>query len=143
VHHQNLVQVYDISEKNGVHYLVMEYVRGETARERVSRKKRLKESEALKILLGAASGLAEAHGQRIVHRDIKPDNILISYDGKVKVSDLGLAKALEVDAGPSLTMGVMGTPQYMAPEQWEDSATGRDGSRRLGARRDVLLPAHG
>jgi serine/threonine protein kinase len=123
VHHQNLVQVYDISHKNGVHYLVMEFVRGETARERVTRKKRLSETEAVKVLVGAASGLAEAHGQRIVHRDIKPDNILISFDGKVKVSDLGLAKALELDGSPSLTMGVMGTPQYMAPEQWDDAAT--------------------
>ncbi len=121
VHHQNLVHVYDISEKNGVHYLVMEYVQGETARERVTRKSRLSEREAAKILLGAASGLAEAHDQRIVHRDIKPDNILISHDGKVKVSDLGLAKALEVEPGPSLTIGVMGTPQYMAPEQWDDT----------------------
>ncbi|MEM9378603.1 MAG: protein kinase, partial [Planctomycetota bacterium] len=121
VHHQNLVQVYDISEKNGVHYLVMEYVRGETSRERVSRKGPLSEREAARILLGAASGLAEAHDQKIVHRDIKPDNILISHDGRVKVSDLGLAKALEVDAGPSLTIGVMGTPQYMSPEQWDES----------------------
>jgi formylglycine-generating enzyme required for sulfatase activity len=122
IHHQNLVQVYDVSQRSGVHYLVMEYVAGETVRDRVARKGPLKPQEALKILLGAASGLAEAHSMRIVHRDIKPDNILISNDGRVKVADLGLAKAIEATEGHTLTQGVMGTPQYMAPEQWEDSA---------------------
>lgn len=122
VHHQNLVQVYDVSHQSGVHYLVMEFVRGETARDRVRRKGPLAEAEAGRILLGAARGLAEAHAQRIVHRDVKPDNILISHDGKVKVSDLGLAKALEGEELTTLTHGVMGTPQYMAPEQWADSS---------------------
>ncbi len=122
IHHQNLVQVYDVSQRSGVHYLVMEYVTGETARDRVGRKGPLSSQEALKILLGASSGLSEAHTKKIVHRDIKPDNILISHDGRVKVADLGLAKALEVSDGQTLTQGVMGTPQYMAPEQWEDSS---------------------
>ncbi len=122
IHHQNLVQVYDVSHRNGVHYLVMEFVCGETGRDRVRRKGALAESEALNIMRGAAAGLAEAHTHRIVHRDVKPDNILISQDGRVKVSDLGLAKALEAESGNTLTQGVMGTPQYMAPEQWEDAA---------------------
>lgn len=122
IHHQNLVQVYDVSHRSGVHYLVMEYVSGETARDRVSRKGPLAVDEALRITLGAALGLAEAHSKRIVHRDVKPDNILVSREGRVKVSDLGLAKALENEKDAGLTQGVMGTPQYMAPEQWEDSA---------------------
>ena len=122
IHHQNLVQVYDVSHKGGVHYLVMEYVRGETARHRVHRKGPLAEPEACRIAVGAATGLGEAHAQRVVHRDVKPDNIMISHDGRVKVSDLGLAKALESEEAHTLTQGVMGTPQYMAPEQWEDSA---------------------
>ncbi|MCC7012483.1 MAG: protein kinase [Planctomycetes bacterium] len=122
IHHQNLVQVYDVSQKSGVHYLVMEFVLGETARDRVRRKGPLKLAEALRIAYGAASGLAEAHQRRIVHRDVKPDNILIGRDGRVKVSDLGLAKAIEGEVDSSLTQGVMGTPQYMAPEQWEDSS---------------------
>ncbi len=122
IHHQNLVQVYDVSQRSGVHYLVMEFVTGETARDRVGRKGPLSAHEALKIIFGAASGLSEAHAKKIVHRDIKPDNILISHDGRVKVADLGLAKALEVSEGQTLTQGVMGTPQYMAPEQWEDSS---------------------
>jgi serine/threonine protein kinase/formylglycine-generating enzyme required for sulfatase activity len=123
IHHQNLVQVYDVSQKSGVHYLVMEFVHGETARDRVKRKGALGLGEALRIALGAATGLGEAHGRKIVHRDVKPDNVLIGRDGSVKVSDLGLAKAIESEVDVSLTQGVMGTPQYMAPEQWEDSSS--------------------
>jgi serine/threonine protein kinase len=123
VHHQNLIQVYDVSHAGELHYLVMEFVRGETARERVTRKGRLSEAEACRIVLGAASGLAQAHTRRIVHRDIKPDNILISRDGEVKVSDLGLAKALESQEVLTVSHAVMGTPQFMAPEQWNDSTT--------------------
>ncbi|HUR27455.1 MAG TPA: serine/threonine-protein kinase, partial [Planctomycetota bacterium] len=122
IHHQNLVQVYDVSQKKGIHYLVMEFVSGETARDRVRRKGKLGIDEALRIAVGAAAGLGVAHARRIVHRDVKPDNVLIGRDGSVKVSDLGLAKAMESDIDVSLTQGVMGTPQYMAPEQWEDSA---------------------
>ena len=122
IHHQNLVQVYDVSHRNGVHYLVMEFVCGETARDRVARKGALAVDEALRIALGAAGGLAEAHANRVVHRDVKPDNILISREGRVKVSDLGIAKAIESEHDAGLTQGVMGTPQYMAPEQWEDAA---------------------
>jgi len=130
IHHQNLVQVYDVSQQKGVHYLVMEFVCGETARDRVARKGALSANEALRILFGAALGLEEAHRNRIVHRDVKPDNILISQDGRVKVSDLGLAKAFETESGPALTQGVMGTPQYIAPEQWDDAA-------HVGAQADV------
>ncbi len=123
IHHQNLVQVYDVSQKSGVHYLVMEFVNGETARGRVERKLKLGIDEALRIALGAATGLGEAHARKIIHRDVKPDNVLIGRDGSVKVSDLGLAKALESEVDVALTQGVMGTPQYMAPEQWEDSSS--------------------
>ena len=122
IHHQNLVQVYDVSHKRGIHYLVMEFVHGETACDRVRRKGRLGIDESMRIAVGAASGLSAAHSRRIVHRDVKPDNVLIGRDGSVKVSDLGLAKAMEGEAEANLTHGVMGTPQYMAPEQWEDSA---------------------
>jgi len=123
--HQNVVRVMDVHHKHGVHYLVMEFVRGETARERVLRKGRLGEQEALAIVLGAASGLAEAHQRGIVHRDIKPDNVLVSTEGRVKLADLGLAKAQAAgEQSMSLASGVMGTPQYMAPEQWDTPAVG-------------------
>ena len=118
--HQNIVRVMDVQQRDGLHYLVMEFVRGESVRERVQRKGPLPEAEALAILHGAAAGLAEAHARGIVHRDIKPDNLLVSLEGRVKVADLGLAKA-PPGAGQSLAAAsaVMGTPQYMAPEQWD------------------------
>ena len=121
INHQNVVRVMDVKQQNGIHYLVMEFVKGETARERVQRKGPLKESEALAILVGATMGLCEAHGKNIVHRDIKPDNVLVSTEGAVKLADLGLAKAKRASDEQSMTMlssGVMGTPQYMPPEQW-------------------------
>ncbi len=126
--HQNVVRVMDVQEKNGLHYLVMEFVRGETARERVKRKGKLTEAEALAILLGATAGLAEAHARGIVHRDIKPDNIMVSLEGRVKLADLGLAKSSGNVDGRSLSMSmsapasrIMGTPQYMPPEQWKST----------------------
>ena len=123
--HQNVVRVMDVQQKHGLHYLVMEFVRGESVRERVQRKGPLAEAEALTILHGAAAGLAEAHARGIVHRDIKPDNLLVSLEGRVKVADLGLAKA-PPGSGNSLSIAsaVMGTPQYMAPEQWETPDVG-------------------
>lgn len=126
--HQNVVRVMDVQQRDNLHYLVMEYVRGETAQRRVERKGALAEQEALRIMLGAAAGLAEAHGRGIVHRDIKPDNILISLEGRVKVADLGLARATEPTDGRSLSGGsmslIMGTPQYMPPEQWDSADVG-------------------
>ncbi|MEO6597433.1 MAG: serine/threonine-protein kinase [Planctomycetota bacterium] len=121
INHQNVVRVMDVREQNGVHYLVMEFVKGETTRERAQRKGPLKEQEALAIVWGAATGLAEAHGKNIVHSDIKPDNILVSFMGEVKLADLGLAKGKRPQGGESLSMlssSVMGTPQYLPPEQW-------------------------
>ena len=124
--HENLVRVYDYRRAHGIHYLVMEFVDGETARERVLRKGALDEQEAAAIVYHAARGLAKAHRNHeiIVHRDIKPDNILISRSGEVKLADLGIAKALEHDDGATFaTQGVIGTPQYMAPEQWDRDQT--------------------
>ena len=125
VTHPNLVRVFDVGQRYGIHYLVMEYVRGETARERVVRKGALPLGEAVAIVLSASRGLAAAHAEGIVHRDIKPDNILIATDGKVKLADLGLGR---VGAGPdakdeatTVTQSgeTWGTPRYMPPEQWE------------------------
>lgn len=123
--HQNVVNVMDVHQKHGLHYLVMEFVTGEDARARVLRKGKLGEQEALAILLGAATGLAEAHARGIVHRDIKPDNVLVSLRGRVKLADLGLAKAQQSSGqSMSLASGVMGTPQYMPPEQWDSPDVG-------------------
>ena len=122
IKHQNLIRVYDVDTEYGVHYLVMDYVDGESAADRLERKGRISETEAAEICLGAAEGLAAAHRKGIVHRDVKPDNILIDKQGEVVVADLGLAKAfLGEDSGPSMltqTQAGMGTPFYMAPEQF-------------------------
>jgi len=122
--HQNVVRVFDVAEDQGLHYIIMELVQGETARQRVERKGPLAIGEALEILYGAALGLAEAHRKGIIHRDIKPDNILISSSGEVKLVDLGLAKPSFRDASSSMVSSanqVLGTLQYMPPEQWEST----------------------
>lgn len=128
VKNRHVVAVQDVSEASGLHYIVMEYVAGENARQRVQRKGRLGVNEALTIALGAAEGLAAAHRAGLVHRDVKPDNILVSNEGEVKVADLGLAKIAN-DTGMTVTGVGMGTPKYMPPEQFEDAkqvGTGAD-----------------
>ncbi len=118
---ENLVRVFDVNSQGKYHYVVMEFVRGETARERVERKGPLAESEALDIVVGAARGLDAAHRKSIVHRDIKPDNIMIDVTGLVKLADLGIAKAHGEAAESHETITqpglLIGTPAYMAPEQ--------------------------
>ncbi len=121
VTHQNLIRVFSIHSRFNVHYIVMEYVWGETAKACVKRRGPLPEREALTILLEAAEGLAAAHVKNIVHRDVKPDNILISAEGDVKVADLGLAKAAGEQDFLTATGAAMGTPNFMPPEQWYDT----------------------
>ncbi len=120
----HLVRVFDTDSQGGIHYAIMEYVAGESARERVLRKGKLAETEALEIVRGAALGLAAAHRGGILHRDLKPDNILIDRSGIVKVADLGLAKAMAPESKEqeftTVTGSVAGTPAYMSPEQCRD-----------------------
>lgn len=123
IDHPNLIRVTDVNAENGVYFLVMQFVDGESAAERLKRKGPLPEAEAVQIVLGAAEGLARAHQTGIVHRDVKPDNIMIDREGGVKVADLGLAKAFQQDddGGQSMltqTQHALGTPSYMPPEQF-------------------------
>ena len=124
VGHQNLIRVYDVDTESGIHFLIMDYVDGESAADRIKRKGRLPEVEAVEIALRAAEGLGAAHKRGIVHRDVKPDNVMIDKEGNVRVADLGLAKAYsgEAETGePSMltqTQAAMGTPYYMPPEQF-------------------------
>jgi serine/threonine protein kinase len=120
INHQNVIRVFDVAENLGLHYLIMEFVQGETARQRVDRKGPLAVAEALQIVYEASLGLGEAHRLGLVHRDIKPDNLLVSVRGQVKVADLGLAKPAISSAQSMLSAAnqVMGTPPYMPPEQW-------------------------
>ncbi|GMV81230.1 MAG: hypothetical protein AMXMBFR7_24140 [Planctomycetota bacterium] len=120
IHHPSIVQVLDVDFQQGYYFLLMEYVDGETAGDRLRRMKHLTEREVVEIGLEAASALEFARRKQIIHRDIKPENILISTEGEVKLADLGLAKLLAGGGGGSgLTLGdqVLGTPFYISPEQ--------------------------
>ncbi|QDV04580.1 Serine/threonine-protein kinase PrkC [Planctomycetes bacterium Poly30] len=120
--HPNLVRATDVNESHGLQYMVLDYIDGEDADERVARKGPLGAREALTILRDAALGLAEAHRLHFIHRDIKPANVMISREGRVKIADLGLAKSLVDDhLGLTATGGLLGTPMYMAPEQFRRS----------------------
>ncbi|MCZ7644542.1 MAG: protein kinase [Planctomycetota bacterium] len=119
VHHPSIVQVLDVDFQRGYYFLVMEFVEGETAGDRLRRARMLTEREVVEIGLEAASALEFARRKHVIHRDIKPENILISAEGEVKLADLGLAKRLAGEGGSGLTLGdqVIGTPFYISPEQ--------------------------
>lgn len=127
--HPNVVMAYDADEAEVGHFLVMEFVNGRDLAALVEKDGTLPLSEAVDCLLQAARGLAYAHSQNIIHRDIKPHNLLRDKDGIVKVTDLGLARLNHGEDGPAagndVTMagGVIGTPDYMPPEQAIDSTT--------------------
>jgi serine/threonine-protein kinase len=116
------IRVYDVGRKGGTHYIVMEFVDGESVHSLVLRKGRLDEREAFAMCADVAHALEEAWEHRIIHRDIKPQNIMIDRKGSVKLADLGLAKQLSArhddESGQfSLSTWVIGTPRYMSPEQ--------------------------
>jgi serine/threonine protein kinase len=114
--HPNLVAVYDAGEEGGVPYIVMEYVEGETLAELMRRTGPLAPDRAVQILLQVCAGLEHAHAAGLIHRDIKPQNLLIRHDGVVKVADFGIARTLQAT---QLTQAgtVLGTAAYLAPEQ--------------------------
>ena len=122
LNHPNVVQLYDIGEDRGHHFFGMELVDGESVQDRLDREGKLPLDWALHIVRGAAEALKYAHQHAIIHRDIKPDNIMLTTGGQVKLADLGLAKKLGVStAGVTQDGATMGTPYYMAPEQAEDA----------------------
>ena len=110
----NIVNVYDVGEDNGVYYFVMELIDGITLKDYIKKKHRLSVREATSIAIQVCMGLAAAHSQGIVHRDIKPQNIIISTDGKVKVTDFGIARAASSN---TISANVMGSVHYSSPEQ--------------------------
>jgi serine/threonine-protein kinase len=116
LNHPNIVQVLDVGEADGLYYFAMELVDGETLGQRIRRLGRLPEKEALEIVRQTAAALDHAHAHGIIHRDVKPDNILLTKKGVAKLADLGLAmQRSEAPAGQSV--GPTGTPLYMSPEQ--------------------------
>jgi serine/threonine-protein kinase len=114
--HPNIVTVIDRGEENGRQFIVFEYIDGENLKEHVVRNGRLDVREALEIAVEVARGLAFAHEQGLVHRDVKPQNILLNGDGRAKVTDFGIARTVDVD-GMTQTGTVLGTSNYIAPEQ--------------------------
>lgn len=118
--HNNIVHVFDIGRENSVNYIVMEYIYGKTLKELIREKIRLSSDEAIDIAIQIASALICAHENNIVHRDIKPQNILVTKDGVVKVTDFGIAKASS-NATISNTGKVLGSAHYFSPEQAKGS----------------------
>jgi eukaryotic-like serine/threonine-protein kinase len=115
--HPNIVTVIDRGEEDGRQYIVFEHIDGENLKEFLARKGRLDVREALEIALEIARALSFAHGHGLVHRDVKPQNVLLNGDGRAKVTDFGIARSLEVDSGMTQTGTVLGTSNYIAPEQ--------------------------
>ena len=112
--HPNIVNVYDVGEEDGTHYIVMELVEGITLKNYIERKGKLTIKEATSIGIQVSMGLEVAHNNEIIHRDIKPQNIMISKDGKVKVMDFGIAKAASSE---TIASNAMGSVHYTSPEQ--------------------------
>ncbi len=112
--HPNIVNIYDVGSENGLHYIVMEYVEGVTLKTYIEKKGRLTYKEAVSIAIQVGRGMEAAHAKNIIHRDIKPQNILISTEGKAKVTDFGIAKAV---SNNTISSDVMGSVHYASPEQ--------------------------
>jgi serine/threonine-protein kinase len=122
VTHRNVARTYDIGESEGDKFLTMEFVEGEALSARLTREGALPLDAVITVADGICAGLQAAHAAGIVHRDLKPDNVLLARDGRVVLTDFGIARAL-FDAGRAATMGLaLGTPAYMAPEQVEGAS---------------------
>ncbi|MEE1114856.1 MAG: Stk1 family PASTA domain-containing Ser/Thr kinase [Eubacterium sp.] len=112
--HPNVVNVYDVGEDRGLYFIVMELIEGITLKNYIAKKGKLSVKEATSIAIQASLGLEAAHNRGIIHRDVKPQNIIISTDGKVKLSDFGIAKSMNSN---TITANVMGSVHYSSPEQ--------------------------
>ena len=112
--HPNIVNIYDVGSENAIHYIVMEYVEGITLKTYIEKKGQLSFKEAVSIAIQVGRGIEAAHNKHIIHRDIKPQNIIISTEGKVKVTDFGIARAATTH---TINSDVMGSVHYASPEQ--------------------------
>ncbi len=119
--HPNIVRGLDFGWEGPLPFMVMEFVDGEDLWARIERVGRLSETEAIGYAIQVAEGLHEAHKNGIIHRDLKPDNILLTKDGQAKVADLGLSKDLESDLELTCDHHGLGTPNFIAPEQFSDA----------------------
>ena len=114
--HPNIVEMYDVGEDNGTYYIVMEYVEGRTLKQLLKKRGNLTTSEVIDIMLQLTDGIAHAHDSYIIHRDLKPQNIMIADDGAIKITDFGIAMALN-STQLTQTNSVMGSVHYLPPEQ--------------------------
>lgn len=114
--HPNIVEVYDVGEDDGLYYIVMEYIEGKTLKQLLKKRGNLTLSEAIDIMLQLTDGMAHAHDSYIIHRDLKPQNIMIKDDGQIKITDFGIAMALN-STQLTQTNSVMGSVHYLPPEQ--------------------------
>ncbi len=130
VTHRNVARTFDIGEHDGENFLTMEFIEGESLAAKLARERMIGRDFGMTLIVEGCAGLEAAHAAGIVHRDLKPDNILVATDGRIVITDFGIARAVS-SAGAGLTVGMaLGTPTYMAPEQVE-------GRRDLDARADV------
>ncbi|MBM4034678.1 MAG: hypothetical protein FJ291_23285 [Planctomycetes bacterium] len=126
INHPNIIEIYTVGQQENLHYIAMELVEGESLSQLVRRERRLDPARALGFMKQTCSALAKAHAAGIVHRDIKPMNILVTGDGTVKVADFGLAKRMEGDLAITVEGQIAGTVLYMSPEV----ASGESGDQR-------------
>ncbi|MCA9179159.1 MAG: protein kinase [Planctomycetales bacterium] len=119
LNHPNITVIHAIGEVDGLHFLEMELLTGGTLQQLLEREGRLSPLEATRLLARTSRGLAAAHQLRMVHRDLKPDNILLTDDGTPKIADFGLAKRVATDPRKQQSRGLAGTPNYMAPELFD------------------------
>ncbi|MBO4289943.1 MAG: Stk1 family PASTA domain-containing Ser/Thr kinase [Lachnospiraceae bacterium] len=112
--HPNIVNIFDVGEENGIYYIVMELIEGITLKKYIERRKKLGIRESIEVSMQVSRGLQAAHAEHIIHRDIKPQNIMISKDGKIKVTDFGIARAV---SSQTISSNTMGSVHYICPEQ--------------------------
>ncbi len=117
IDHPNAVRVYEVREDLGIHYVAMEYIDGKSLQKWMDQLGKLSVGDAVHVIMRCAEALQSAHAQHMIHRDIKPDNVMLTSKGAVKVADFGLAKALDDDLSMTQSGTGLGTPYYMAPEQ--------------------------
>jgi len=118
LNHPNIVQAYDVGKAGEYHYFVMEYVDGSTVHDQIVKHKRFSEEEALDIVIQVAEALEHAHNKGLIHRDVKPKNIMLTKEGVAKLADMGLARAVsDKEAAEAEAGKAFGTPYYISPEQ--------------------------
>jgi serine/threonine protein kinase len=119
--HPNIVKALEFGNTGSTPFLVMEFVNGETIGQKVEREGPIPEREAIRLIGQVAQGLYRAHREKLIHRDVKPDNIMITPDGQAKLTDMGLVKEVEADLNLTRTGRGLGTPHFMAPEQFKNA----------------------